>query len=152
MEADFDFTAVDACDVFESRALAVGGETGALETTGAVVGDGSFCSTGAAAVFAATGKAGGVRPRDSATRRTERIRVAFSTITMTLAEPHAIVEPGVFAPLGHALRDSLQVLAQSLAGLVYLVVALSPWLVLAYVVYRAVKAVRARRKVARAEA
>ena len=79
-------------------------------------------------------------------------QVAFSSITLALAEPHAIVEPGVFAPLGRALRDSVEVLVQSLAGLVYLVVALSPWLVLAYVVYRAVKAVRARRKVARAEA
>ena len=75
-------------------------------------------------------------------------QVAFSTIALTVSEPHALVEPGVFAPLGRALRESVQVLVQSLAGLTYVIVALAPWLALAYVVYRAVKAVRARRKVA----
>ena len=79
-------------------------------------------------------------------------QVAFSSITLTVAEPQALVEPGVFAPLGHALRDSVQVLAQSLAALLYVTVALSPWLALLYAVWRAIKAVRARRKVARAEA
>jgi uncharacterized protein DUF4349 len=79
-------------------------------------------------------------------------QVAFSTIALTVTEPQALVEPGVFAPLGRALRDSVEVLAQSLAGLIYVVVALTPWLLLAYVIWRAIKAVRARRKVARVEA
>jgi hypothetical protein len=75
-------------------------------------------------------------------------QVAFSTIALTVSEPHALVEPGVFAPLGRALRESVQVLVQSLAGLTYVIVALAPWLAVGYVVYRAVKAVRARRKAA----
>ena len=78
-------------------------------------------------------------------------QVAFSTITLALAEPQAVVEPGVFAPIGHALRDSLQVLAQSLAALVYVLVALLPWAALAYAAWRTVKAIRNRRRAARAE-
>jgi hypothetical protein len=78
-------------------------------------------------------------------------QVAFSTITLALAEPQAVVEPGVFTPIGHALRDSLQVLAQSLAALVYLLVALLPWMALGYAAWRTVKAVRNRRRAARAE-
>ena len=73
-------------------------------------------------------------------------QVAFSTIALTVMEPQALVEPGVFSPLGRALRDSLQVLTLSVSGLIYLVVALSPWLLLGYVVWRVVKTVRARRK------
>ena len=79
-------------------------------------------------------------------------QVAFSTIALTVFEPQALVEPGVFAPIGRALRDSAGVLAQSLAGLLYLLVFLAPWLVVLYGVWRAVKAVRGRRKVAPAEA
>jgi hypothetical protein len=79
-------------------------------------------------------------------------QVAFSTITLALAEPQAVVEAGVFAPIGHALRDSMQVLAQSLAALVYVVVALAPWLALAYAAWRTVRAVRARRRPAAARA
>jgi hypothetical protein len=79
-------------------------------------------------------------------------QVAFSTIALSLAEPHAIVAPGVFAPLGRALRDAAQVLVQSLSGLIFVVVALTPWLLVAYVVWRVIRSVRARRKLARAEA
>jgi hypothetical protein len=78
-------------------------------------------------------------------------QVAFSTIALTVFEPEALVEPGVFAPIGRALRDSTAVLAQSLAGLLYLIVALTPWLILAYGVWRAIKAVRGRRKTADAQ-
>jgi hypothetical protein len=79
-------------------------------------------------------------------------QVAFSTIALALSEPPELVEPGVFAPVPRALRGSVQVMAQSLAALLYLVVALAPWLLVALGVWRAVKAVRARRKVARVEA
>jgi len=79
-------------------------------------------------------------------------QVAFSTIALTVFEPQALVEPGVFAPIGRALRDSAELLAQSVAGLIYVLVALAPWLVVLYGVWRAVKAVRARRKTAAAQA
>lgn len=79
-------------------------------------------------------------------------QVAFSTIALSLAEPQALVEPGVFTPVTQALRDSAQVLAQSLAAVVYLVVFLAPWSVVAFVAWRLVRAVRARRKTARAGA
>jgi hypothetical protein len=79
-------------------------------------------------------------------------QVALSTIALTLFEPQALVEPGLFAPIGQALRDSAQVVVQSLAALVYLAVFLSPWLVLAYLVFRAVKALRGRRKAVAAQA
>jgi hypothetical protein len=80
-------------------------------------------------------------------RRFFDAQVALSTIALTLHEPHALVEPGVFAPVGEALRDSAEVLSRSLAGLVYLAVFLTPWLVVAYGVWRIVRTVRGRRKV-----
>jgi hypothetical protein len=79
-------------------------------------------------------------------RRFFDAQVALSTITLTLHEPQALVEPGVFAPIGEALRDSAEVVARSVAALIYVVVFLAPWLVLAYGVWRVVKAVRARRR------
>jgi hypothetical protein len=79
-------------------------------------------------------------------RRFYDAQVAFSTIALTVFEPQALVEPGVFAPIGRALRDSVQVLTQSLAGLIYVVVAMSPWLAIGYLAWRVVKTVRARRK------
>lgn len=75
-------------------------------------------------------------------------QVAFSTIALTLVEPQALVEPGVFAPITEALRDSASVLAQSLAAIVYLAVFLAPWSVVAFAVWRVFRAVRARRKAA----
>jgi hypothetical protein len=79
-------------------------------------------------------------------------QVALSTIALTLLEPQALVEPGVFAPITQALRDSAEVLARSLAAIVYLAVFLAPWSVVALAAWRVLKAVRARRKMARAEA
>jgi hypothetical protein len=75
-------------------------------------------------------------------------QVALSTIALTLVEPQALVEPGVFAPIAEALRDSASVLAQSLAALVYLAVLLAPWSVAAFAAWRVFRAVRARRKAA----
>lgn len=77
-------------------------------------------------------------------------QVALSTITVTLQEPEAVVKPGVFSPIGQALRDSLEVLATSLAGLIYALVFLTPWLVVLYVVWRVIRAVRAARRPAAA--
>lgn len=75
-------------------------------------------------------------------------QVAFSTIALTLVEPQALVEPGVFAPITAALRDSASVLAQSLAAVVYLVVFLAPWSLVAFAAWRVFRAVRARRRAA----
>jgi len=75
-------------------------------------------------------------------------QVALSTLTLTLSEPQALVEPGVFAPLKEALRDSTEVLTRSLAALIYILVAASPWLALAWVTWRIVRAARRRRRAA----
>jgi hypothetical protein len=73
-------------------------------------------------------------------------QVALSTITATLQEPDSVVKAGVFSPVGQAVRDSLEVLATSLAGLIYALVFVAPWLVVAFVTWRIVKAIRARRR------
>ncbi len=72
-------------------------------------------------------------------------QVALSTITVALQEPQSVVEPGVLTPIGHALRESLGVLAASVAGLVYAVVFMVPWSLLALAVWKTVRAVRRRR-------
>ena len=73
-------------------------------------------------------------------------QVALSSLTLTLSEPQALVEPSVFAPLGRALRDSASVLVQSLAALLYLLVALAPWLAVLFVIWKIARAVYRRRK------
>jgi hypothetical protein len=75
-------------------------------------------------------------------------QVAFSTLTVTLQERAAIVEAGVFAPLADAMRDSLRVLATSLAALLYLIVFLAPWVLLAWIAWRITRRLRARRAAA----
>jgi hypothetical protein len=75
-------------------------------------------------------------------------QVALSTLTVTLQEPAAIVEAGVFSPVKDALRDSLRVLSASLAALVYLAVFLSPWLLIASIAWILFRRARARRKAA----
>lgn len=77
-------------------------------------------------------------------------QIALSTLTVALQEPSAIVEAGVFTPLTEALGDSLKVLATSLAALVYLTVALVPWLLMGYVVFLIARRVWRRRKAAAA--
>jgi hypothetical protein len=77
-------------------------------------------------------------------------QIALSTLTVALQEPSALVEAGVFAPLTEALGASLQVLATSLAGLVYLTVFLAPWLLVGYVVFLVARRVWRRRKAAAA--
>lgn len=75
-------------------------------------------------------------------------QVALSTLTVTLQERAAIVEAGVFAPLGEAMRNSLRILAGSLAAIVYLIVFLLPWLPLAGIGWWLVRRYRARRAAA----
>jgi hypothetical protein len=57
-------------------------------------------------------------------------QVALSTITAELYEPEAIVRRGTLAPIKEAFRDSLRVLSVSFAALVYIVVFLTPWLLI----------------------
>ena len=57
-------------------------------------------------------------------------QVALSTIVVTLREPEPALQSGAFQPIREAFRDSVRVLATSVAAIVYAVVALLPWLVL----------------------
>jgi hypothetical protein len=72
-------------------------------------------------------------------------QVAMSTLTVTLQEPSAVVEASVFTPVTEALRDSVRVLAASVAAIVYLAVFLGPWLVLAFLGWKLFRRLRARR-------
>jgi hypothetical protein len=72
--------------------------------------------------------------------------VALSTIAVTLQEPDSVVKPGAFTPIRQTVRDSLEVLATSLAGMIYALVFLAPWLVMAFVIGKVIKKVRARRR------
>jgi hypothetical protein len=72
-------------------------------------------------------------------------QTALSTLNVALHEPQALVQAGVFAPIGEALRDSLEVLANSLAALIYVAVFLTPWVLILYLLWRLWRARRARR-------
>lgn len=73
-------------------------------------------------------------------------QVALSTLTVELQEPEAMVKAGSFRPIREALDDSLGILSASLAAIIYLTVFLTPWLLLLWVLWRVVKAIRARRR------
>jgi len=73
-------------------------------------------------------------------------RIAVSTITVTLFEPGAFLQPGSGAPLRDAFGRSLRVLAQSIAWLIYLVTFLAPWVAIAALGWWLVRLVRARKR------
>ena len=73
-------------------------------------------------------------------------QIALSTLTVALQEPSAMVEAGAFAPLTEALRDSLKRAVASLAALVYATVFLTPWLLVAWVMWKLVRRLLARRR------
>ena len=79
------------------------------------------------------------------TRRFYDEQVAFATVVVSLQEPRAVVRPGALEPLREALRDSLRLMSQSAAALVYLVVFLLPWTVVLAAVWLAWRALRRRR-------
>ncbi len=58
-------------------------------------------------------------------------RIALSELRVDLAQPGAAIAPGAFRPVGAAIRGAVDVFARSLAALVYVVVFLIPWLLLA---------------------
>ncbi|MDH4045914.1 MAG: DUF4349 domain-containing protein [Gemmatimonadota bacterium] len=72
-------------------------------------------------------------------------RIAMSTISMTIVEPGAFVQPGSTAPIAEAFRRSLQVLSTSVAWLVYLVTFVTPWLVVVGFGWWLIRWIRMRR-------
>ena len=77
-------------------------------------------------------------------------RIALSTLVVALWEPHAMVRPSALTPIREALRESLAVLASSVAFLIYALVFLLPWSLLVLAVVALVRRWR-RRRAARAE-
>ena len=71
-------------------------------------------------------------------------QVALSTLTVSLHEPEAVIRPGALAPLLDAFRDSLRVLAESAAALLYVVMLVLPWATVGAAVWITVRALRRR--------
>jgi hypothetical protein len=85
------------------------------------------------------------------TRRFYDEQVSFATVIVSLQEPRSVVRPGALEPVREALRESLRLMSQSAAALIYLVVFLLPWslvLAVAVLLWRA----RRRRRAARTAA
>ena len=85
------------------------------------------------------------------TRRFYDEQVSFATVTVSLQEPRSVVRPGALEPLREALRDSVRLMSQSAAAVVYLVVFLLPWSVVAAAAWLTWRA-RRRRRAPRADA
>lgn len=73
-------------------------------------------------------------------------RIAESDLRVFLVEPGAVISDGAFRPVREALRDAAEVFARSLASLVYLVVFLVPWLVVAVGVFLGLRLFWKRRR------
>jgi hypothetical protein len=73
-------------------------------------------------------------------------RVAVSTITVSLHEPAAFARAGFWAPIGDALRSSVDVLSRSVSALIYLVAFLVPWILIAALGWFIAKRVRLSRR------
>ena len=73
-------------------------------------------------------------------------QVSVSKVSLNLYEPHAGVRPGHFSEVAAAFKEAVHGLSLSLAGLVYLVTYLLPWLVLVVVIWSIARAVRKRRR------
>jgi hypothetical protein len=71
-------------------------------------------------------------------------QVALSTISLTLAEPDAIVRGGIFDPVRKALRGSLQLLGMSIAFLIAATVFLVPWALALFAAIWLVRRIRRR--------
>ena len=75
-------------------------------------------------------------------------RIAVSSIVLNLYEAGALLHPGAAAPIGAAFRSATDVLATSVAWLVYLVTFLAPWLAVTSLLWWLRKTVRARHRAA----
>jgi hypothetical protein len=73
-------------------------------------------------------------------------QVAFSTLALELYEPQALVTSSALAPIREAFGRAADVLAQSVAALLYLTLVVTPWLLAGFVVWTLVR--RLRRKAA----
>ncbi len=71
-------------------------------------------------------------------------RVATSTISVSVVELGALLRPSLGAPIGAALRQSLEVLATSVAAVIYFVTFLAPWVLLAALAWWGIRRWRAR--------
>jgi len=69
-------------------------------------------------------------------------QVSLSTLTIELVEPGAIVARGALRPIADALHDAVGVFAQSIATVIYVIVSLLPWLLLALAGWLGVRWVR----------
>ena len=69
-------------------------------------------------------------------------RLALSDLRVDLLEPGAAITSGALRPVTMAFRNSVGVLAESVALLVYLLVFLAPWLVLAVVLWPLARRIR----------
>lgn len=78
-------------------------------------------------------------------------QVAMSSITLSLAEPEAVVLAGAADPIAKALKGSLGILSVSIAALIAVVVFVAPWALLLWLAWRVLARLRARRR-ARAKA
>lgn len=77
-------------------------------------------------------------------------RIAESDLRLTLIEPGAVIASGAFRPVAVAFRGAARVFAQSIAFLIYLVVSVVPWVLIALAVWpvvRRVRRLRSERKV-----
>jgi hypothetical protein len=73
-------------------------------------------------------------------------RIAVSSISVTLFEAGALLRPGVSSSIAGAFRSSLEVLATSVAWLIYLVTFLVPWLLVATLLWWVARRIKARRR------
>jgi len=73
-------------------------------------------------------------------------RIAYSTVTLTLVEPGALPSAGAGTPIAEALSHALEVLSTSVAWLIYLVVFMAPWVVVAGLGWWVLRRVRSRRR------
>lgn len=72
-------------------------------------------------------------------------QVSLSTISVTLSEPQPILESSGLEPIREAIHGAVEVLSRSVATIIYAVVFLSPWLLLAWILWKLLRLARRRR-------
>ena len=82
--------------------------------------------------------------RMEAERRVLESQVALAAVDATLYEPGSLHGDGFVSKVREAWRSAGEVLGSSLASLIYIVLFVGPWLVLATILFYVVKALRRR--------
>ena len=77
-------------------------------------------------------------------------QVSLSTITVALSEPQPILESSGLEPIREAIHGAVEVMARSVATLIYAIVFFLPWLLAAWILWKLLR--RARRRRARSQA